>query len=293
MHWLDKIQVSLYRNHFDNIGRQVRIREALLCPTNLDIELLIKLRRLDRADQGYKKKQLAMKEQLRCFTPAAVLETKTTGHVKLISRSGFMQLDFDHAALTNFDIEEVKQCIGDLPFIAFCARSCSGDGFYALALIAEPERLSEYAEHCFYVLENKYGIKADTSKGKKIENLRYCSYDENTIINHNPVPLRIKRFKTKPAQSRPKLTQCSTILYSGSNATVEAMVKKVQVAQKGERWPTIQKAAYTLGGLGNHASLTLIKDAIKANNQFSGEEDKYIKCAEECFADGLLKPLLK
>jgi hypothetical protein len=36
------------------------------------------------------------------------------------------------------------------------------DGFYALALIAEPDKLSDYAEHCFEVLKD-YGIQPDES----------------------------------------------------------------------------------------------------------------------------------
>ena len=160
---------------------------------------------------------------------------------------------------------------------------------YALALIAEPERLAAYAEHCFGVLLS-YGIKADTSKGKKVENLRYVSYDSQMLIRENPVPLRIQRFKPVPA---PKPVYAGT---GGQEISTEHPLVKKQLAlllsaTVGCRWQTVQKAAYTLGSLEDPTLLDAITACIQQNPAFAGQERKYIKCAAKCFADGALHPL--
>ena len=135
-----------------------------------------------------------------------------------------------------------------------------------------------------------YGIKADTSKGKKVENLRYVSYDSRMLIRENPVPLKIHRFKPEP---QPKPVYAGT---SGQEITAERPLVKKQLAlllsaTVGCRWQTVQKAAYTLGGLGDPALLDAITACIQRNQAFAGQEGKYLKCASKCFADGALHPL--
>ena len=293
MSWLNT-QVSLYSTHADNTGRPATIRDVLMADFSRDLPALIKLGKLDRQAPDYRAQKQTLKATLQCYTPAALLASKACGQVSEIHRTGIMQLDFDHADIQDYDLEELKQCVFSLPFIGFCGLSCSGDGFYALALIAEPERLSAYAEHCFDVLLS-YGIKADTSKGKKVENLRYVSYDSRMLIRENPVPLKIQRFKPV-AQPKPQLVQnYATATITKEITTEHPLVKKqlelILTATVGCRWQTVQKVAYTLGGLGDPALLDAITACIQRNSAFAGQEGKYIKCAGKCFADGALQPL--
>ena len=284
-------QVSLYSTHADNTGRPATFRDVLLSDFTRDLPPLIKLGKLDRQAPEYEQRKRALKATLQCYTPAALLASKARGQVQEIHRTGIMQLDFDHEGISEYDLEELKACVFSLPFVGFCGLSCSGDGFYALALIAEPERLAAYAEHCFDVLLS-YGIKADTSKGKKVENLRYVSYDSRMLIRENPVPLMIKRFKPVP-QPKP--------VYAGTNSqeiTAEHPLVKKQLAlllsaTVGCRWQTVQKAAYTLGGLEDPTLLDVITACIERSQAFAGQEGKYIKCARKCFADGALYPLTR
>lgn len=294
--WLNT-QVSFYNRHTDNLGRPAAIGDILFTRFAVphdglnDLETIIELRNLDRSAPDYKQRKIALKGLLQCYTPAALLETKEKGKLKEIERSGIMQLDFDYQDICEYDIDELKRCVFDLPFVGFCGKSPSGDGFYALALIAEPDRLFEYAEHTFDVLL-KYGIKADTSKGKKVENLRYVSYDSNMLIRDYPEPLRIKRFKPQPAR-RSIVTHNAAQWNSGENPLVRNGIAKIQNAQVGQRWQTVQQVAYTFGGLNDQSLLSLIQDAIKSNQYFSGEEEKYCKCARDCFAAGAIKPLVR
>jgi len=288
MSWLDK-QVSIYKTHADNFGRAATYRDILFSDFAKDINAIVELRRLDKDDENYKTKKLDLKSSLQCYTPAALLETKKKGIVKEINRSGIMQIDFDYSGICEFDIEELKQAVFSLPFVGFCGLSCSGDGFYALALIAEPERLSDYAEHCFNVLEN-YGIRADKSKGKKVENLRYVSYDANMLVRENPQPLKIACFKRKEAAQKQPVANSSAIVASTSNL-VASQLKMLSQVMTGQRWPTVQHVAFTLGGLKDGSLLNLINEEIMTNREFAGEEKKYLKCAEDCFRAGAEKPI--
>ena len=286
--WLNK-QVSLYKSHADNTGASATFREVLTSKFSLDLPTIIALRGLDRAADKYDIEKLNLKKKLQCYTPAALLETKAKGELKEIARTGLMQLDFDHKDICDFDIEELKRAVFDLPSVAFCGLSCSGDGFYALVLIAEPDRLSEYAEHCFEYFK-RYGVKADESKGKKPENLRYLSYDCNMLIRENPEALQIKAFKKKQTAQNYK-TPGNYKPANTNNVLLNRALEKIEQAQKGERWATVQNVAYTIGGINNPSCLYELINAINRNSAFSGQEEKYITCARQCFNAGSLKPL--
>ncbi|MEJ7766543.1 MAG: BT4734/BF3469 family protein [Chitinophagaceae bacterium] len=231
-----------------------------------------------------------MKKHLQCYTPAALLETKKQGILKVINRTGIIQLDFDYTDIYMYDVEELKRAVFSLLFIGFCGLSCSGEGFYALALIAEPERLADYAEHCFDILL-KYGIKADQSKGKKVENLRYVSYDSNMLIRENPKPLYVKHFKQKKivTNSTSNTNQKLTAEELANERLIKG-IKMLREVMEGSRWETVQKVAYTIGGLGNTGFFSTIEEAINSNSAFAGQESKYLKCAEVCFEKGFDNP---
>ena len=288
--WLDKT-VSLYKTHFDNTGEPATYRDIFKWKFAKDLPAIISLRKLDKFAPYYKLQTKPHKSKLQCFTPSALLENKATGNVIEIHRTGMMQIDFDHVDICMYDLEELKACVFNLPFIGFCGLSCSGGGFYALALIAEPERLNEYAEHCFKIFL-KFGIKADTSKGKSIENLRYVSYDKNMLIRENPEPLKLKPFKAKPALKNPKSYSYPATNRSGNNTLLNSALKELESVQCGSRWQTVQKVAYTIGGLNNPAHLQQLINAINSNSAFTGEEKKYNECAKVCFNSGASKPLI-
>ncbi|HEY8658804.1 MAG TPA: BT4734/BF3469 family protein [Hanamia sp.] len=295
MNLLDK-QVSLYTSHRDNTGRAASYRQILLSEFGNDFHIIYELRQLQKNyedqkinDVDYKIKKSDLKSKLQCFSPSALLQSRAKGNIIEINRTGIMQLDFDYADIQDYDIEELKQAVFSLPFIAFCSLSCSGKGFYALALIAEPDRLSEYAEHCFKVFQ-QYGIKADTSKGRNVNDLRYLSYDANMLIREYPETLRIKHFKKQEATKPSFVPNYTKKSFGGNGALINAELQKVLYANVGSRWQTVQQVAYTLGGLNDNSLLSTINQAINSNGSFTGEENKYLKCAEDCFRAGSQKP---
>lgn len=288
MSWMNK-QVSLYSTHADNAGRAATVRDILLTEFASDLDAIVELRGLDRMAPDFKERKLRLKASLQCFTPAGLLQTKERGKMTEISRSGLLQLDFDQQGIADYDLEEIKRCVFSLPFIAFCGLSCSGEGFYALACIAEPDKLADYAQHIFLTLDD-YGIKADTSKGKKVENLRYVSYDANMMIRDDPEVLRITHFRTKPRMNHSPQTPMLPMA-SNAGGLIKSQLAKIQGAAIGSRWETVQQVAYTLGGVGDPDVLFAIKSEIESCAAFNGEEAKYIKCAEDCFTAGAKRPL--
>lgn len=295
--WLEK-QVSFYNTHRDNIGRPATYRQVLLCYFGNCIKELNQLRELEKeydagltSDIDYKVKKSEIKSKLPCFAPSALLQSRAAGNVIEIERSAMLQLDFDYVDIQDYDIEELKECVFSFPFIAFCGLSCSGKGFFALALIAEPARLNEYAEHIFNVLM-KYGIKPDTSKGRNVNDLRYLSYDGNMLIRQNPEPLKISHFKAKEAPKPIKRNTYPPRTFAGKDGRITKGINDLLNVLPGSRWATVQKVAFTLGGLNDSTLLNEIYQAIESNNSFTGEEKKYLKCADDCFNSGSQNPLL-
>lgn len=231
-----------------------------------------------------------LKAKLQAFTPAALLRSKAKEQVEIIERSGLMQLDFDYKDIKEFNIDELKQAVFSLPFIAFCGLSCSGNGFYALVLISEPEKLEAYADHCFDILKG-YGIQPDESKGKKPENLRYVSYDANMLYRLNPEPLKISHFKTKQKVKQKPRGERSNNKIEFNNDLVNRLLNDLKLLEAGSRTPAVQRIAYTLGGLNMPELLKQIKQVINDSSVFEGETDFFCKCAEDCFTAGTLRPL--
>lgn len=274
MSWMD-LQVSLYRTHSDNTGRAATYRDILLTDFAKDLPALIALRKLDRSAPDYKLQAKPFKALLQAYTPAALLASKAAGNVIELNRTGLMQLDFDYDEIKDYDIRELMQCVFQLPFIAFCGLSCSGYGFYALALIAEPQRLAEYATHCFEILKS-YGVNADESKGKKTKNLRYLSYDENMLIRENPEKLQIKHFKAKPAPKKEPAIHSqqnkNKIQQSTGNVFSDAMQ---WVLYKGVQFVDGQKHNYIF-----HLCSYLVSKGVKKSNAESWIDSNLMKLTE-------------
>lgn len=285
--WLDQ-QVSIFDTHTAQ-GHPATLREILFTSFAVphggrnDLDTIITMRQLNPDDTDYDTRKRALKNTLQAYTPAGfMIERKEEA---VISRTGIISIDFDD--LEQYDINEVKQAIGALPFVGYCGLSVSGRGLFALVLIAEPDRQREYAEHLFEVF-NHYGIPPDTSKGRNVNDLRYVSYDSNPVINDYPEPLRIKHRKPKAAP-KPVKQQIYQSDEMKKAKAVNNAVSNIASAQVGQRWGIVQHWAYSLGGFGDTGLLDILQNAIKANPAFTGQEDKYFKCAADCFDAGAKK----
>lgn len=297
MKWLE-IQTSLFDCVMSNQGRICTIHEALvMCllqkhrwffyegnkiieGESIDHDSIDDLRHAALVD--YERPMI--KKTLQCWTPSGCFSNKSKDPSKrvMIHTNPIMQFDFDH--LEDYDIDEAKEAIFSLPFICCVGLSCSGNGLFALALIEEPERLSEYAEYCFRAFE-KDGIPVDTSKGRNHNDLRFVTVDRKMLFKQDPTPLKIPRFNAPKLASKPKPINYN----SDKKGLVKWATDQILLAEIGQRFATVQKVSYTMGGCG--IGLDEIIEAIHINPAFYGAESKYKKIAEDCYRDGRSKPL--
>jgi hypothetical protein len=247
--------------------------------TSIDIQTIVKLRNQDGADQQSK---LLTKQTIQCYTPSANFICKKRGQEQRVHLNPILQQDIDN--LNGHDIDEVREELSGLPFVCFVGKSVSGNGLYALILIEEPERLRDYAEHLFKVFQY-YGLPIDTTKGRNYTDLRFVSYDSKMFIRDYPKPLKIKRFNA------PKITPSISPKqeFTSNSGLLRWAVNEIENAQVGQRFETVRRVAYGMGGHG--IGLEEIKAAISNCSQYSGVESKYLGHADECFAAGKLKPI--
>lgn len=295
MSW-ENLPVSFYKNHFDNVGEPATLRDVLYCKFYRGLDAIIEMRKLDPADPDYDVKKKELKKSLPGFTPSALLATRgvspkekdqgITIKDKIISVTNLVQFDFDNCY--DYDLDELKQCIFSLPFVAWVAVSCSGKGIYALVLISDEGQQEAYVKHCQAIFKD-YGLPIDKSKGENVNDFRYVSYDSRPLCRDNPEALHIKRFKAQQQQATRRVQ--SNHQFTGSrSAVVKRALDEIAAAQEGQRWATVQKWAYTVGGLQDRDLLPAIEQAIKDNPAFGGLEGKYLQCAADCFAAGINKP---
>jgi hypothetical protein len=274
VNWLD-VAVSFYKNHHDKVGVPLTFRQILFNKFNDYLPTIIQLKSLDRNDPDYEIKKRSLKKLLGCYALNLI-----AGRTKVLLYSGLLQIDIDN--ITDFDIDELKQAVFALPFICFVGVSCSGNGLYAFAKIDEPLRLKEYAQQIFDAFDY-YNIQVDVSKGKNFNDLRYVSYDANMLYREDPQPLKIKSFNTRKTISNP------VHFIKSDSGLMKWAIKEIQSAQVGQRFETVRKVAFTLGGVG--IGLDEIKIAILNSLQYSSEQKDFINVANECFSAGQLKPL--
>lgn len=292
--WL-QLKTSLFCCAADNYGKQRTFHQILFSDfgvlhpwyfkdhaadkwvsgTSIDLDTMIDIRSGEATEEISE-----LKQTLQCFTPSASFSSKKKGAEKILHHLPILHLDFDYVD----NIEKVKQDMFRLPCVAYVGKSASGRGLFALILISEPDKLPEYFEHCYQVFKY-FGITPDHSKGKNYTDLRFISYDANALYRPYPIPLRIEKFYTP---SKPEPRQFTTPV--SDDRLITWAVKQVQAAQPGNRFPTIQRVSYYLGGYGT--GLSEIKQAIRNNSQYSGVENKYLTCASDCFHAGKEKPLI-
>jgi hypothetical protein len=248
-----------------------------------DLDTILSLRTLNINSEDYAAKKLQAKLTIQCIMPSASCDYKKKGSENILTYNPFLQLDFDN--LHEYDIEEVRQAIIDLPFVCLVQKSVSGFGLWALVMIEEPGKLAAYAEHCFTLFE-KYKIPIDTGKGMNPTQLRFLSWDQNIVWRDDPKPLKVKRFNTRKVEVKKSKP---VVFNTDSSALIKWALKEITAAQIGQRFETVRKIAYTLGG--HNTGLDEIKQAIEFSSQYQGVTKKYLRHADEAFQAGQKNPI--
>ena len=125
-------------------------------------------------------KQKKLKEALPCFMPSGVFAGAKAEDIR--QRSGFIAIDLDgkdNAEVEDFD--SLKSLLKANPFIAYCARSVRGKGFFCLIPVEDPEKHRDYFRSLRFLFWRS-GLTVDPSCSD-ISRKRYVSYDPEPYIN--------------------------------------------------------------------------------------------------------------
>jgi hypothetical protein len=192
-HTIFDVEISCFKNCFDTESKPVNLAKWLT--SNKYETKQNQIRTITD-----KKERDKIKIQLPTITPSALLKSrdnKLSDKDKLISHSGFMQLDIDFK--DNVHLNDYNKLLDTLPNIqniAYCGQSVSGLGYFCLVPIAYPDKLNYHFQKFNELMLTYFNIKLDTSKGSNITDLRIYSYTQNAYFNPNAKPFSLLHSPT-------------------------------------------------------------------------------------------------
>jgi len=153
------VEVSAFKNCFDTESKPVNL--ALWLTSNKYESKQSQIRTITD-----KKERDKIKIQLPTITPSALLKSRDkelSDTDKLISHSGFMQIDIDFK--DNVHLSDYNKLLDTLPFIqniAYCGQSVSGTGYFCLVPISHPDKLSYHFLKFNELMLSYFNIKLNT-----------------------------------------------------------------------------------------------------------------------------------
>ena len=170
------IEIDAYSNITDNVCKKANLKELLT--TDKFKTQIEQLRGLED-----EKEQKEFKRTLPNFTLSAVFDT-TRNNKNVIKYTNLICVDIDKQD-NLMDMNTIGETLKKIDNIAFFAKSCRGNGYFAIIPITNGERLKNH----FRALQEDFkglGIVLDKSCSD-VTRVRYVTYDKDYYINPNPV----------------------------------------------------------------------------------------------------------
>lgn len=198
------VEVSLYSGATDNTGTTVNLKEFLFSDAYKGVVETIRSGETPEERHRIKDEQ---KGRIPAVTISGLFSQR--GSKNIVSPSGLISVDIDLK-----DNKDIMSCIPDilrkLEYVAYFGKSISGDGYFAVIPIENPNHFKEH----FFALEQEmksYGITIDKSC-KDIGRLRFASYDADGYYNPNATTYYWEVDTTQPPKvSKPTYTATSTM----------------------------------------------------------------------------------
>lgn len=212
-----QVPVTLYANFKDAQGigtvmlgdfllsqeyqQQVEDLRSIIAECNGDLAVAKKRR-------DYQRK----KTMLPCITASGLFARRKKDEI--IAHSGYICLDIDKGDNPNINIEQVRNVLMSRPEVAFAAHSCSGQGYFAIVRLSNPE----YHLQHFWALQQDYrrnNIVIDAAC-KDTTRFRAATYDPDPYINpyafaYNKILMEEpKDGLLRPEASLPQTVQSTT-----------------------------------------------------------------------------------
>lgn len=169
------VEVSFYTGKNDTQGQILNLKDILF--SNRFKSLAEDIRQKPTPDERHKYKSSKMHE-IPAFTVSGQFSSRS--NAGLVSHSGLICIDID--LKDNFEIMgQVPNILKSLPYVCYASKSISGDGYFAIVPINNPNR---HKEHFFALQEEmkSYGIMID-KQCKDVSRLRCVSYDNEYYYN--------------------------------------------------------------------------------------------------------------
>lgn len=201
------VMVTFYNNVTDKVGKDVCLKDCILTDGYKEIANRI---RVGKTEEERHKKKEELKLNIPTVTVSGSFTNRTADGLK--TSSGLIAIDIDYK--DNVEImPQVREILSNLEYVAYCGKSISGDGYFAIIPIENPQHFKQH----FYALEEEmatYGIVIDKAC-KDVSRLRYVSYDDNYYYNPDASTYywEIDEVSTKSKQvkeKRKKYTVTST-----------------------------------------------------------------------------------
>lgn len=223
-----------------------------------------------------KEAKTALKQRLPAITPSGIfLKRNIEG---LIKHSGILCIDIDYQDNTHIgNYSDLKRHLCNIQNFAFVGLSVSGNGFYCMVPISEPENHKLH----FRAMQDdlkRFGVIVDKS-GSDVSRLRFYSYDHEAYFNHEAKVytkiLHEVKPKPQPLKSRITTTQKDVI------EPLDIIVNMVRGSRDGEKHFVLYRAARLAGGyisgnqLDETTAINALEDAIQAKSNVNSLEDAY------------------
>ncbi len=150
-------------------------------------------KQLEVAAIADKKERGKAKQLLPAFTPSGTFTYRADEN--LVKHTGLIAVDIDGVG----SVEATKELVSKNPHTAYCGKSVSGRGLWALLSIAEPDRHKEHFGFLEYWFA-KWGMTIDPAC-KDVSRLRGYAHDPEAYYNHGAEPLTLPAARTTPAKS--------------------------------------------------------------------------------------------
>lgn len=152
-----------------------------------------------------KKERDKLKATLPAITPSGLFAISRKDE-NLKKHSGFICIDIDkkgNEAVSNYNSLKTELC--KIPFVAYCGLSVSGNGYFVLIPIKEPQHHKEYFNSLLVAFQDM-NITIDKSCSN-VSRLRGYSYDNEAYFNNNSLVWDyLLQTKETPLQA-PKTSQ--------------------------------------------------------------------------------------
>ena len=167
---------------------EVSIFENYLAKTPKNINLLVwlnskkyfnEVEKIRKTIDEKTKKQL--KSKLPAITPSGRFSKRRSDC--LTKHSGLLQFDIDFKDNNHIkNYKNLKQQVRNIKEVAYCGLSVSGNGYWGLIPITNPEKHKQHFE-ALYIKFQELGINIDKTCSD-VSRLRGYSYDDNAYFNH-------------------------------------------------------------------------------------------------------------